>query len=653
MYIAKSRVIEHRAILNLVQRLWFPLTLAGVILGFYWASLSFPLIWDDPQWYQQGAGRSLWDLLGPTPSYQFYRPLALFWSNCFLVDGTVDVQAAHIVQLLVHLGNTLLVLKLALSLGLNHRTSRLAALVFALHPFSYQAVSWQAAHQPFSLLLILLAVDLALIYGRDKKWWILTASAFTYACALLFHESAAAFVWVFWGIALAPALKNGQRRSWGWLKKNLWPLVFVALVGIYVWIWWNIPRLDAYTVFSPETISLVYLLQSVVAPLAALVQLCGLNLSTIALFIVLLIGITGLFVWVGKSKGWFISSVALLWVLVGLAPVWVGLDWGYIQLGPRLVYQSLPGTALLWSLAIDALCVHRRLAVRLLGIATTVFVFGVAIWQLYQQDGLSRVALRLQNDLLATMPDNGEKYLFVNYPDRLSLEKPPFPLGYWGVIISPAAAQIDVSDFAYMTSGVQVETTNVSVPALELDEREEFDFKIDLRGVPVGSAEFSKLALSADHVYVTRYQDGRIFLQDETKDSALYNKTEAIFGDFLLLRNYSLEVVNHRLSINLVWEALDHGVVGDTIFVHLLSPEGVYLAGADGDLMLGILPLFECPIGELITDKRSIDVGDLVGQECVVTVGIYNRDSGIRATVQTSDLGITNNEAILGSVFIP
>jgi len=95
---------------------WFYGLLALIVLALYLPALRFGLIWDDPHWYRQGAGRALWEFFLPLPTYQFYRPLSILLNQQFVTAaGIVNAPLAHAVQIGAHLAAALLGLPAAVT----------------------------------------------------------------------------------------------------------------------------------------------------------------------------------------------------------------------------------------------------------------------------------------------------------------------------------------------------------------------------------------------------------------------------------------------------------------------------------------------------------------------------------------------------------
>ncbi|HTP09615.1 MAG TPA: glycosyltransferase family 39 protein, partial [Anaerolineae bacterium] len=186
-----------------IRQRWFSLGLIGLVLLLYAPALRFGLMWDDPNWYKQGEGQSLWQLFTSLDTYQFYRPIAI-WLNQQLVapDGIIAAQTAHFIQLAAHVLAVLAVVPLLSVFKFERRHAQLAALIFALYPLSYQAVAWQAPQQPLATLAVFVAILLAARFVQHRRSRYLIASLAVYAGALLFQESALPFVVMFFWLAL-------------------------------------------------------------------------------------------------------------------------------------------------------------------------------------------------------------------------------------------------------------------------------------------------------------------------------------------------------------------------------------------------------------------------------------------------------------------
>ncbi|HRF49993.1 MAG TPA: hypothetical protein PLC98_20345, partial [Anaerolineales bacterium] len=173
-----------------MRRFAWPAALAALTLALYAPALGFGLIWDDPLWYGQAAGKSLGQLFFGLETYQFYRPLSLLLNQQFVAaDGRINAVAAHAVQLFAHLAAVLLLGPALRALGLQRWHSDLSALAFALYPAAFQAVAWQAPQGPWVLALSLAAITAAGRYAHGRRLWLIPA-ALAFTAALLFQESA-------------------------------------------------------------------------------------------------------------------------------------------------------------------------------------------------------------------------------------------------------------------------------------------------------------------------------------------------------------------------------------------------------------------------------------------------------------------------------
>ena len=177
---------------------WFYLLLAAIVLVMYAPSLRFGLIWDDPTWYQQGAGQSLWRILAGLPSYQFYRPLAILFNRQLVsTNGVVNVPLAHILHVTVYLVTVLACAPMLRAFGFELWHARLSVLLFAVNPFAFEAIAWQAPPQPVALMWLVLALLAAVRFTQSRRMVWLGLSLLTYAAALLFQEGVLPFVFLF------------------------------------------------------------------------------------------------------------------------------------------------------------------------------------------------------------------------------------------------------------------------------------------------------------------------------------------------------------------------------------------------------------------------------------------------------------------------
>ena len=576
---------------------WFGCLLAVVILALYAPALHFGLIWDDPRFYaSEMAQSSLWQILTSPqpPTFQFYRPVAVLYNRLFVSpEGMVNAPLAHALQIGMHLVATLISVPILRAFGFNLTHARLAALCFAIFPFSYQAVAWQQNQQPLVLFWILLAVLAGVWFRRRRSLVWLGLSLVAYALALLVQEGALLFVVVFFWLA---ATDSQVSR----LRERVWPLLHLGLALIYVWIWLSMPHQSSVTGQGFQIQSAGYLLQGVVFPVARLIG--GIAAHWPLGVLIGLFAALGLLLVLGVWK-WESSQAAVscaVWIAAGLLPVWGGLASWYVLSGPRLFYPASLGIAGLWGgWAAWAFSSRQPRWRRLVGGLALVLVLTVSLqqwWQFYKLywEGTQHLAHAVQ--LLEAAPDS--RLLFVNFPDHIGIYPRPYPMGTIDLILAPVVQNL--SDYARAEAGRSGEDRSLSAFLVGADERGGWPYYVDMRGEDTSPEGLVQAALWADAVYLTRYlPEGRLDLQQvgEIRPAQSPVTPIAAWGDSVQLVEAQVDVSTSRiLTLRLVWRCLKPLREHDTIFVHFWQ-DGAFRVSADGDSLGTLVPLYAWRVG--------------------------------------------------------
>jgi hypothetical protein len=186
-------------------------------------------------------GEELAKTFGPVPYH--FRPLTefLYFAGAYKVFG-LSATPYHVVSLLIHLGNTLLVYFLLRRLRVSDASALVAAALFGLSAAWLHIVGWitciqQLVPQTFMLLCLLYAA-LALRDGSPARWGVSIAA---YVLALFSYEQQALTPLLIFLIAVFGLA--GKRLSVRDSVKKLWP--YLVILAIYVAIrlfWKGVPR---------------------------------------------------------------------------------------------------------------------------------------------------------------------------------------------------------------------------------------------------------------------------------------------------------------------------------------------------------------------------------------------------------------------------
>jgi len=618
--------------------------LSACVLVIYWPALQYGLIWDDPLWYQQGQGRSVIELFVSLPTYQFYRPLSLLYNRQFVsAEGVVNAPLLHALQIAAHCAATLLLAPALAALGMERWTARCSALFFAIFPFSFQAVAWQAPQGPHVVLWLLLAVLAAHHYQRRRRNRFLLFSLLAYIVALLFQESALPLVFLFFWLAAGEGRRADRRR---------WPLLYLALAGLYLLIWLNVPRRSDVTGTGFQIKVLAYLLQGIVFPLARPAANALHEWTPAALAAVFAVAVAALALGAWRAQGWRAPLLAVLWIGAGLGPAWVGLSWDYVSVGERLFYVAAPGIALLWASWAAWTFTAARPVQRVLG---GVVLLGVVWFSLQHLRDLRQLytagAHHLQRAVAVLAERPGQRLLFVNFPDRFELRPPYYPLGFWGLTLAPPV--VTLSDFTRALIGpVSAEDESLAAFLTGADARAAWPYRVDLRGVNSAPEVLVETAYRVDRIFISEYQaDGTLRLREAGAVRAAVSDSaaRAAFGEQAQLVSASVRE-GDRITLRLVWRALKAFGYDETIFVHVWRGDE-FVRSADGDSLAELVPLYAWPPGSEIEDVRELDPHGLPPGTYTVRVGLYRRSDGGRLPASAADGSRFPDDAVTVGAF--
>lgn len=624
------------------------LAVAGLLLITTWLyapALDFGFIWDDPLWFGRVIGQSVPDLIKPTPDYHFYRPALLLYVRLFLKSNdTLDAPLMHAAQIGWHLINVALSFALCRRLRLDGWAAAAVAALVAWYPFSQQAVAWAAPAQPAATTLQNGAWLTYLQARRQQRRPRLMAglSLSLFVIALFVQEGTAALAglpllleWVLrQDSADAP---SGSRSIW------LLALAYLLITAGFGLLWLVLPRQPGYTSWVFEKAVLAYLLQGFIYPLLGRPAGYDPAKSPSPELLLTLTGIVigGLLIAARRARQGRQALFGLAWASLGVMPAAVGLDYDYVKLSSRLLHYAAPGVAILWVCALlppAGPTLSRRLArvggAVLLGLMAIQSVVLLVDLQKMYVGGAHLLAQEVQ---VAQTEGEQARLLFVNFPDRYMLKRPPYPLGHWGVVLAPVV--LDLGAFPDSLTGHHPNTASRSMPWLDAQARDAGPYHINLRGVITPPDQLYQLAKDMDAVYLSRhFPDGSFALEwagsvtsDPSPDCQL-----AAWGQTLCLEAAQIEAETDQLRLILTWHSLSPAQLHDTIFVHLGQAGLPPIAQADGAAWLGTLPLTAWQPGDTIREQRIIPLPHTIppGRHAI-RVGVYNRVTGERLPATT------------------
>jgi len=654
---------------------------AIVLLAFllYAPSLRYPFVWYDADDVLRAIKYPVETLFSGVPNYQYYRPLIFtFWKVILNTWGADSAPMFHAYLIGGHLLNAVLLYALTRTLTRSRSLAAVAALLFTVYPFSYQAVTWIIAHQLPSLAFVLAGL---LVYtkarsrmqdARSRSVTLNVTALSLLVISMLLHESAYVSAGL---IVLVEAYLVVTKRV---ARISAWPLAYIAVTGVMYFIYASAAK-SSPPQATFEVSTGLYLLQGLVYPAALLLaRACqpvscdptALLLPTSLIFL----GVLAIF-W-KLQRTLLIGLFGALWFLGSILPMWAGRDFVYNEYAPRLLYLAGCGACIAIAATVGwgANSIQesrlqpelsnsgsarlrpaarrnagtgkpRRLArsaafglIAVILLQSTLFVF--------RRQGLhdEAFALLAQENNAMFAPRDGQA-LFINTPELFTFKDAEFPLGWFGALVSPWHNRI-VTD--RHLRALNADWVIESAQAQQLQDQARL--RLEFHGQVLPPDQLQTAILSATQVYrvAAPQVDLHLFQIGQIEHHAA--PPESFVADWpagVRLISATLETEAHTPVLNLDWFVggpIDPEV---TVFVHVLNEAGQVVAQADGDLVGGYVPIGLWQPNDRVQERRRVPLIESHGQYRLV-LGLYNRATQQRLTPVSASVPLSDGALLIG-----
>ena len=642
------------------------LLVAAVAFAFYAPSLRFGFFNDDPtghlRWMQ---GRSVGSLLTDASGHSYYRPLSfILWQILYALLGRHDPFVLHLLNVLAHAANAALVVWLAHRLTGRLTYATLAGLLFALYPFSYEAVPYVGSFvHPLVTLLILLTLALYVRWREGNARWAFAAAHVTLTLAVLTQENAVITPLLMLALSLlrlpssppafgVPSREKGARSHTSAGRGAITPAALSYCIEpmILAVIWLLVPKTaEARTMsFAAVQANVLPFVQALVYPVAPLA-----NHSSTLLALLAIASLAALFALAHYARVTRVFAFGVIvWALASLPSILI-LDNAYVLGSPRLFYLASVGAALICALPLLALESLLRFETLAPARSAGVWYLKFGIWCLIfavcylPSASYTRCELAYQGMagevgrmMAGAAQSTSQELTFVNLPyffssgGQVAECRNPFVFAPTGAVVIPPYA--DARDFVRYNGGPDRPTLAFTAP--------EYQPGWQTFGAPI-SVEQLRGQLDTSRVFVFDLIHWRFFdLSAAWQPNAPMSQARTILGKSQIA-NLKSEFSNQGI-VTLTWQSL--APVQDLrVFVHVYAASGKLAAQDDGPPAAGFAPTSWWRPGDVITDTHAINMASLPPGTYRVTAGMYDGTIGKRLEARADGARLPDDEIVI------
>jgi hypothetical protein len=625
--VAAAWLGEHRSLVG-------ALAAVGLAMVLYARTLNLGFFGDDPTGHFRWIESVPWTGWFTSSPGTFVRPLQFItYRLLWLIQGGYGAPGYHLVLLILHISNTLLVGFLASTLSHRRSYGWLAAILFTTFPLSHEVVSEvDALCHPLLVLWALLALVL-FEHGRrtgDRRYlWAVHPVLFL---ALLTHENGLMIPVLILSLEL---IYYRPRSARGLLRSPV--LQYFVLPALFL-VWWaQIPKAaiaapHTLGTLSRNTLPFLQVMAYPVLPIARL------NVTQ-WIWLLALVGVSLTLTYVAARALGLVQTwlLAIAWTAIAAVPAVLFLDWDYLFGGPRLYYLASVGAALLWALLPAAIIglargpAARRWTFRGAGVLLALAIALPPIPFIRCQLDLFDQAtglVRLVSAQAGAAPA-GRELTYVNLPVFFISNAqhpggcpPNYPFVSTGVGVFPPYA--DLRDFIRVNGGPDLPARGVAIAEYDPNWPPRYGDALPVTAV--------RDTLKHNQVYV--FEIGTWSLRDLSAawqpDAPKVEAPLATFGDGLVLEDAAVQQRAGDLVVTTHWQVQRVPLQPLTAFAHVYDRTGKLLAQHDGPLSRNDAPGDYTPYalwqaGDRIQDVHTIALRTpLPTDGYAVAVGLYD-----------------------------
>lgn len=580
---------------------------AALVLFSYGFVLRLPFFFDDLPIMSWLSSRTWTEIWMTSSENDYFRPLSIsVYKLGQLFPKGLRQVVLHGINLLLHWASAILVMHVTRLRGRRRGEAFLAAVLFAVFPFLYEAVPWiTAMGHTLVTALTTLAVFAALKAEHDNapKWW--GVSLLATILAPFAHESGVVCAVIVGGIVV---IERGIR-----LGRASVPVVLgmASSVGA-VLLRSSVPGVGGIGLVGLEDLvqNVLFFVHGLVYPLGPLIGWLvrdggGHDLTLVALTG---LGVLAAVLWLAwHRRDWRWSVGSLWWWAWGALPAATSLRYSYLFAAPRLHALSTAGVAMLWAGVIGEMGKgfdgKRGRAVVTIVLAAALVVQNVAF--LRRQRSLFGVMNDVYQGVLRAAEDLDSAPLgFVNLPRGLGRPDRTYAMAHESVVFLPPYSNIE--EFIAVNKVWRPADTVMYSPVMK-----EGDVIFSFQGEGQTWQEIRRFALEHRTVWLARWREGRFeldYVGGVEGDATAWTQQLVHFEGGTVIEAASVEECS-RGSWRLTLSWLAQGPVDARIFVHVVDAEDNLVAQADGPALGGMLPPWVWEPGDRLHDVRWLSLG--------------------------------------------
>jgi hypothetical protein len=340
----------------------------------------------------------------------------------------------------------------------------------------------------------------------------------------------------------------------------------------------------------------------------------------------------GLTLWSAKDRS---NRLPLLlgwgwWILAALV-ITLPLDTSYLLHGPRLLYLSGAGLALLWPVLLQPIYQLPRFGRFLWVVILAIILLTSALFirgRLAAYEQLTEPVAEVQEVMAEVSAEEG--ILLINLPSWLAPERNQYPIGV--ELVSMLGSYLFAGELMAQNLPADHPVQAVRVP----DLLGEAPYNYGIHEQPQGELIAADWAPAGSYVFVVTFQDNgpRTSYRGRLLPESGNSQPLATFGPYELLAAEA-QLCGSEVELTGTWRAHSDG--GETageipptasLFVQLLAQDGQLISQADGPPLGLRTDLLQLVSGWQIEDLRHLQTEELGADR--ILLGVYDFTSGDR-----------------------